>query len=373
MGPLRPAGRPSANRLNRCTRAAVCVLTVCAAQAALVAGPWAGRSFLARRLVLGGEAAGYRYYSVGNPADVSTATRPGLVLEGGGTDIDESFRWMIDRSGGGDFLVIRTSGTDAYNRDIFDMVTPLGRRADSVATLIVTSRAASFDPFVARTIRSAEALWIAGGDQSLHFAMWRGTPVADAIHDLVARGVPVGGTSSGLAVMGEYVYTSEADGEGEPHLTSTQALRDPLHPRVSVRGDFLHLPFLDGAILEPHFLQESRYGRMAVFLNRIAAEGRVREARGIGIDRKTALLVEADGSAQVITRPGHPFGKAILFRLAAPPVTSEPGRALGAAVVEVEEFRPGDRVDLLRWGGSGGVAFRLSIVGGVLTTVRRVK
>ena len=73
---------------------------------------------------------------------------------------------MIDRSGGGDFLVIRTSGTDAYNNDVFDLTTPDGLRADSVATLIVTSRAASFDPFVVRTIRSAEALWIAGGDQA---------------------------------------------------------------------------------------------------------------------------------------------------------------------------------------------------------------
>jgi cyanophycinase len=44
---------------------------------------------------------------------VVTPTLLGLVLEGGGTDIDESYRWMIERSGGGDFLVIRTSGTDA--------------------------------------------------------------------------------------------------------------------------------------------------------------------------------------------------------------------------------------------------------------------
>ena len=369
MGRLRPACRAAWPRRRPRTLAVVCFLAVCAALAAVAAGHRAGRSFLARRLVLGGEAAGYRYDLVGNPADVRPATRPGLVLEGGGTDIDEALLWMIDRSGGGDFLVLRTSGTDAYNDDVFDMTTPRGRRADSVATLIVASRAASVDPFVARTIRSAEALWIAGGDQALHVARWRGTPVADAIHDLVTRGVPVGGTSSGLAVMGEYAYTSEADGPEEPHLTSTQALRDPHHPRVTVRGDFLHLPFLGGVILEPHFLQESRYGRMAVFLGRIAAEGRVREARGIGIDRRTALLVEPDGSGRVITRPEHPFGKVVLFRRVAPTAVVGPGRGPGAADIEVEEFGPGDRVDLLRWGGTGGVAYRLSIEGGVLTTV----
>src|SRR4051794_36261423 len=118
MDLLLPACRPSAHRWKLRTRAAICFLLVCAALASDVTGPRADRSFLARRLVLGGAAAGYRYHLVGNPGDVVTATRPGLVLEGGGTDIDESFRWMIDRSGGGDFLVIRTSGTDAYNRDL---------------------------------------------------------------------------------------------------------------------------------------------------------------------------------------------------------------------------------------------------------------
>ncbi len=184
---------------------------------------------------------------------------------------------MIDRSGGGDFLVIRTSGTDAYNQDIFNITTPHGVQANSVATLIVTTREGSlFDPFVARTIRAAEALWIAGGNQANHYTRWQRSPVSDAIHDLIARGVPVGGTSSALAVMGEYVHASEGDAAKEPHLTSTQALRDPYHPRVLIRDDFLHPPFLDSTLLEPHFVQESRHGRLAVFLHQIAASGRSR-------------------------------------------------------------------------------------------------
>jgi hypothetical protein len=171
--------------------------------------------------------------------------------------------------------------------------------------------------------------------------------------------------------MGEYTYTSEGDGPKEPHLTSTQALRDPGHARVTIRDDFLHLPFLGGTILEPHFVQESRYGRMAVFLNRIAVEGRLREARGIGIDRKTALLVEPDGSARVITGPDHPHGKVILFHLAAPSVVSEPRRVPIATEIEALEFRRGDWIDLLHWGGTGGAAFRLSIERGVLKAARQ--
>ena len=94
----------------------------------------------------------FAFSLVGNPADVSTETKPGFVLEGGGTDIDDSFTWMIDRSGGGDFVVIRTSGTDAYNPYIQAMTTPEGRRADSVSTLVFRDRAASFNPFVLDTL-----------------------------------------------------------------------------------------------------------------------------------------------------------------------------------------------------------------------------
>lgn len=40
---------------------------------------------------------------------------------GGGTDVDAAFKWMIERSGGGNFVVIRTAGTDAYNPYIYNL------------------------------------------------------------------------------------------------------------------------------------------------------------------------------------------------------------------------------------------------------------
>jgi cyanophycinase-like exopeptidase len=51
---------------------------------------------------------------------------------------------------------------------------------------------------VLATIRNAEALFIAGGDQSRYVRFWQGTPVEDAIHELLARNVPIGGTSAGI-------------------------------------------------------------------------------------------------------------------------------------------------------------------------------
>src|SRR5438045_7411561 len=101
----------------------------------------------------------YSYFRVGNSTDITTATTAGTVLMGGSTDVDAAFQWMCQRSGGGDFLVIRATGTDAYN----PYIQSLCPGENSVATLIIPNATAANDPFVASTINNAEALWSAGG------------------------------------------------------------------------------------------------------------------------------------------------------------------------------------------------------------------
>src|ERR1700722_17875266 len=110
----------------------------------------------------------YRCDSLGNPQDVVTHPTPGLVLMGGGADVDDAFRWMIQKSGGGDFLVLRASGTDAYNPYIYGM-----GGVNSVKTLVLKERAASSDAFVLDTINKAEAIFIAGGDQAKYMDLWQ--------------------------------------------------------------------------------------------------------------------------------------------------------------------------------------------------------
>jgi hypothetical protein len=53
---------------------------------------------------------GWDYVRMGNPNDVATSTRPGILFEGGGTDVDAAYQWMCEKADGGDFLVIRASG-----------------------------------------------------------------------------------------------------------------------------------------------------------------------------------------------------------------------------------------------------------------------
>src|SRR5262249_51471405 len=171
----------------------------------------------------------FSYFRIGNPNDVVTSTTAGTVLMGGSTDVDAAFQWLCDRSAGGDFLVIRATGTDAYNPYVQDLCPTF----NSVATLIIPSISAANDPFVAATIRSAEVLWIAGGDQSNYINFWKGTPVQAAVNELIARGVPVGGTSAGFNVLPQFIFAAQNGTE-----TSSQALADCLDPPHQPRSRF---------------------------------------------------------------------------------------------------------------------------------------
>ncbi len=234
----------------------------------------------------------YSYFRVGNANDMTTATTPGTVLMGGGTDVDPAFQWMCQRSGGGDFLVIRATGTDAYN----PYIQQLCPNENSVATLIIPNASAANDPAVATIIQNAEAIWIAGGDQSDYINFWTGTPVQATLNTLVTYGVPIGGTSAGMNVLSQFVYTALAS-QG---ATSSQSLADPYNKYISLGQNFVNVGILQGMIDDPHFVTRDRMGRDLAFICRIYANGWSNALRDIAIDEQTALLLDGTGHGTVV-------------------------------------------------------------------------
>src|SRR4029077_8605103 len=108
---------------------------------------------------------------------------------------------------------------------------------NSVATLIIPDRGAAQDPAVAEIIRHAEAVFMAGGDQSRHVNFWRGPPEQEAINAHLASGKPIGGTSAGLAALGEFSWGAWGDAPSDEDLSSGEVPRDPYLRRLTlVRG-----------------------------------------------------------------------------------------------------------------------------------------
>jgi cyanophycinase len=305
---------------------------------------------------------GYRHFVVGNPADVQRETSGLIVMQGGGDDVDENYVRMGERGGGGDFVVLRASGDDEYNDYIFKLC-----RCDSVETIVMTSRAAASDPFVVRTIRNAEALFIAGGDQSNYVRFWKGTPVEDAINFVIARPAPIGGTSAGMAILGEFSYSAMSP----ESLTAAVALADPFAPDVTLEREFLAIPRLRNILTDQHLLERDRIGRTVALLARLVHDGWSAQPRAIAADRETAVHVDpASGKAQVLATADHLTPYAYFMRAAKPPERCERGKSLEFADVSVYRLAPGGSFDLNDWQGEGGIAYTLSAKGGALHSSR---
>jgi cyanophycinase len=304
----------------------------------------------------------YKYFKVGNSADISTKTVPGYALMGGGKDQDAAFQWMCHKSGGGDFLVIRASGGDGYN----DYVAGLCHQ-NSVATLVIPTREAAMDPYVATTIRNAEALFIAGGDQANYVRNWQGTPVQEAINELIRRGVPVGGTSAGLAVLGQFSYSALNDSNLPGNLDSQQTLSDPYTERVTITRDFLKIDLLQNVITDTHFVGRNRLGRLLGFMARIIEDKMAYSIRGIGVDEKSAALVESNGAVQVV----GPGSGAYFFHPTQKPVSCTKGKPLTYGGISVYRVMPGASFSIPDWKGSGGTPYELDVNDGVIRSTGR--
>jgi cyanophycinase len=300
---------------------------------------------------------GWDYIRLGNPSEVAATTRGGILFEGGSTDVDAAYRWMCAKANGGDFLVIRASGTAAYNSYIRGLCPAL----NSVATLIVRSRAGAAQPFVKDTILKAEALFIAGGDQSNYVKYYAGTPVAAAINALAARGVPVGGTSAGNAVLAQFGYSAFTGS-----VTSPQALANPFTPLITIESGFLTVsPLLRGMFTDDHFAARDRMGRLIAFLARVVQDGDASQASAIATDEKTAFLMEPDGSG-VVTGTGAVY----YLRTAGRPEVCKPGTPLTFRNVSVYRVRAGGTFNVSNWTGAGGLGYTLSARSGVVESTQ---
>jgi cyanophycinase len=299
----------------------------------------------------------YSYFRVGNTSDVTGSTTAGTVLMGGGTDVDAAFQWMCQRSGNGDFLVIRASGTDAYNPYIRTLC-PSG---NSVATLIIPNRTAASDPFVASTIQKAEALWIAGGDQSDYINFWKGTPVETEINNLIARHAPIGGTSAGMNVLSQFVYSAL----GSQGATSSQSLADPFNRYITLDHDFVNIAILQGLIDDPHFVTRDRMGRDLAFMCRVVLNGWSTAPRDIAIDEQTALLIDASGNGTVV-------GNSTVYFMQVPgaPELCQSKTPLTYQNIAVYRINAGGTFNLGTWHGTGGVAYAVSATNGVLSSTQ---
>lgn len=300
----------------------------------------------------------------GNGKDTVTTTTPGFVLMGGGADVDEAITWMLQRSGGGDIVVIRSTGTNAYNSYMYSLAP-----VNSVETLLINSTDLANNQQVANRIRQAEGLFIAGGDQWEYVSYWKGTLVNDAINYLInVKKVPVGGTSAGCMILGQVCFDAQ-----NTSITSQQVLNNPYNNGVTFTRDFINIPVLAQTITDTHYDNPDRRGRQFGFMARMFTDWNY-NAKGIGVQESTAVAIDENNKAKVFGS-----GKAFFLKTdtaKGKPEQCTPGkkltwnknqRAVNAYVITGSTTGRGN-INLNTWNSfSGGIAQWFSSNQGVLT------
>lgn len=128
-------------------------------------------------------------------------------------------------------------------------------------------------------IRSASGVFFTGGDQHRLVARLRGTKLDRLLHERNDAGMTIAGTSAGASIMAELMPKGGDDDSP---------------PRAGVLELGHGLDFLPGILVESHFSQRGRLGRL------LASLALSPQAIGIGLDEDTALVVTKGDRAEVI-------------------------------------------------------------------------
>ncbi len=251
-----------------------------------------------------------------------------VVLMGGSAEVDAASRVFVEGANGGDVLVLRASGSTTSYNAYLEVEVGAEPRPSSVGTLRVpgvgagpgvADGAGSDSPGALCRVAHAEAVWLAGGDQWDYLGGWAAA-LHDSLRATAGRPAAIGGTSAGAVVLGELAFDAE-----HGTVTSDTALADPFHTRVSVRRSDLAQPELARFLVDSHFMQRDREGRLLAFLARGAALLETDTVYGLGLDERAAMVI-TDGRYEVHAEPGR---RAWLYRYVvgddAPPA---PGRPL---------------------------------------------
>jgi len=294
------------------------------------------------------------YPRVGAAADSTLRPHgPGLVLMGGSTDVDAAFRWMrrtiagLPDGNGGDVVVLRASGDNDYDSYIAGLA-----RFNSVRTVLLPPCSSASDiARAAAIVDRAEGVFIGGGDQA-NYVPWKGTPLGKAVQRVYDRGGVVGGTSAGLAVLGQFAFDAVA-GDRTHDVHTPDAVADPYEPAISFTEGLFDFPPLRDTITDTHFAARDRLGRLAAFMAVLVAAHRAEggRIRGIGVQERSALVVDAAGMATLLLQGSG--GRALLLTGGSARQVVK-GKPLASGPIDAVLLdRAGQRFDLSRWCGDG--------------------
>jgi len=218
---------------------------------------------------------------------VHLSAQGSVMLVGGNAESyggwsDDPYGWFVQQADSGKIVNIDVSAASDWYPAYF---INLGADTSSHELQIPNIFSANSQN-VYHDLVTADGIFIEGGNQWDYVQTWKGTLVDSAIHVVFNNGGVIGGTSAGLAILGEVVFDAQ-----NGSLTSDQAIANPYHPRISFTDDFLNI--LPGVLTDSHFNDRGRLGRLVTMVAR-RAKDQNEDILGLGMGIKTAFCIGQD-------------------------------------------------------------------------------
>ena len=184
-------------------------------------------------------------------------------------------REFVRRAGGVSARIVVMTAATELPREVGENYTRVFERlgVEDIRIVDTVTRDDATSSTSLAAINKATGVFFTGGDQARITSIIKDTELDATIHKRYAEGMVIGGTSAGAAVMPDMMIV---EGESETH------------PRVEVVQMGPGMGFLPGIVVDQHFAQRGRLGRLLSALIQQPA------VLGFGIDENTAVIVKGN-------------------------------------------------------------------------------
>ncbi len=212
-----------------------------------------------------------------------------LLLVGGGAEgswSDTPYSWGIEQAANHKVAII---SFNSETEDLPEYFISLG--ASEATNFQINSSEYANSQALENELLEFDFFFFKGGDQSNYYETYKGTNLMDIITQKFNDGGVIGGTSAGMAILSQVVFTA-SNGSVYPD----DGLVDITSPLFNLKKDFLNLQ--PDYIFDTHFIERGRIFRLMAFMahwdfNNGASIG------GIGVDDQTALCIDSNNVGQV--------------------------------------------------------------------------
>jgi cyanophycinase len=191
--------------------------------------------------------------------------------------------------------------------------------ASSINILNIISREQANDSALAHAIEEADLIFLAGGDQLRLTTTLGNSKVLKAIHNQLAAGALIAGTSAGAAVFSD---TMIYEGKSEEGL---------IKGKVLTTAGF---GFVEKIIFDTHFVTRGRIGRLVQIITTNPTCIGVGIGEDSGVILKGAGTLETIGTGQVIIVDGSDVGHTNIIDI-------EPGGPIAVENIRIHSLTDG--------------------------------